>query len=241
MSDEAAVAVSVAEHCHAINALVDKLEHAERKVDEYQRAIGQHIAAVKEARPDDWQKVIEVECKLKRSRAYELLAIADGRKTVEQVRAEVAKRVRKHDERKREARPLANGQEATTAIVKVEQANDPAASAEAMKAELAVFDAAAEVPADAAPQTNTNGKALSRNQRRENAAAEGRRLASQLADQLERGTAHALHKFLQDDIGCSVSVLAHTLGRKLGIDQEGDDDAGRDLGLHAAFGAASRR
>jgi hypothetical protein len=129
MSDEAAVAVSVAEHCHAINALVDKLEHAERKVDEYQRAIGQHIAAVKEARPDDWQKVIEVECKLKRSRAYELLAIADGRKTVEQVRAEVAKRVRKHDERKREARPLANGQEATTAIVKVEQANDPAASA----------------------------------------------------------------------------------------------------------------
>ena len=58
MSDEAAVAVSVAEHCHAINALVDKLEHAERKVDEYQRAIGQHIAAVKEARPDDWQKVI---------------------------------------------------------------------------------------------------------------------------------------------------------------------------------------
>src|SRR6516164_3640189 len=35
-----------------------------------------------------------------------------------------------------------------------------------MKAELAVFDAAAEVPADAAPQTNTNGKALSRNQRR---------------------------------------------------------------------------
>ena len=123
MSDEAAVAVSVAEHCHAINALVDKLEHAERKVDEYQRAIGQHIAAVKEARPDDWQKVIEVECKLKRSRAYELLAIADGRKTVEQVRAEAAKRVRKHDERKRETRPLANGRDAVTALVKVEPAN----------------------------------------------------------------------------------------------------------------------
>src|SRR5215472_16436241 len=110
-----------------------------------------------------------------------------------------------------------------------------------MKAELAVFDAAAEVPADAAPQTNTNGKAFSRNQRRENAAAEGRRIASQLAAQLERGTAHALHKLLQDDFGRSVSVVAHTVGLKLGMDHESDDDAGRDLGSHAACGAASRR
>src|SRR5262249_56856518 len=39
-------------------------------------------------------------------------------------------------------------------------------------------DAPVDDPADAAPQTNTNGKALSRNQRRENAAPEGRRLAS---------------------------------------------------------------
>jgi len=94
----------------------------------------------------------------------------------------------------------------------------------ALEAMKAVPDAPVDDPADAAPQTNTNGKALSRNQRRENAAAEGRRLASQLADQLERGTAHALHKFLEDDIGCSVFVLAHTLGRKLGINQEDDDD-----------------
>src|SRR5262249_13337445 len=37
-----ALSTSVAEHCHAINALVTKLDHAERKVDEYQRTIGQH-------------------------------------------------------------------------------------------------------------------------------------------------------------------------------------------------------
>jgi len=52
----ARVPSAVAQHCRAINALVTKLEHAARKVDEYQRAIGQHIAAVKEARPDDWQR-----------------------------------------------------------------------------------------------------------------------------------------------------------------------------------------
>jgi hypothetical protein len=51
----------------AINALVTKLEHAERKVDEYQRTIGQHIAAIKKARPDDWQEVVEAKCKLERA------------------------------------------------------------------------------------------------------------------------------------------------------------------------------
>src|SRR5262249_44265538 len=81
-----ALSTSVAEHCHAINALVTKLEHAERKVDEYQRTIGQHIAAIKKARPDDWQQVIEAECKIKKSRAYELLRIGDGHKTVEETR-----------------------------------------------------------------------------------------------------------------------------------------------------------
>ena len=81
-----ALSTNVTQRCHAINALVTKLEHAERKVDEYQRAIGQHIAAVKTARPDDWQKVVKTECKLGRSRAYELLAIADGTKTAAEVR-----------------------------------------------------------------------------------------------------------------------------------------------------------
>ena len=118
MSDKA-LSTSVAEHCHAINALVTKLDHAERKVDEYQRAIGQHIAAIKEARPDDWEDIVKAECKLGRSRAYELLAIADGRKTVEQTRAEKAESVRRL-----RARPLRSGRKATTALVKVEQAND---------------------------------------------------------------------------------------------------------------------
>jgi len=102
-------------HCRTINALITKLEHAERKVDEYQRAIGQHIAAIKEMRPGDWQQVIEAECKIKKSRAYELLRIGDGTKTVEETRAKTTERSRRH-----RAIPLRNGKKTSTTLVKVE-------------------------------------------------------------------------------------------------------------------------
>src|SRR5260370_32431816 len=85
-----ALSISVGEHCRRINALADKLANAERKIEEYQRSIGQHIAAIKAVRPNDWEKIVKAKCKLGRSRAYELLAIADGTKTVKQTRAEKA-------------------------------------------------------------------------------------------------------------------------------------------------------
>jgi len=47
----------VQERIKAINALVDKLAKAEAKVEQYQIAIGQHIAAIKAARPDDWLEI----------------------------------------------------------------------------------------------------------------------------------------------------------------------------------------
>jgi hypothetical protein len=108
---------AVAEHCRRIKALSAKLEHAENKVEQYQVAIGQHIAAVKEAEPKDWQVTIEAQCGLKKSRAYELLAIADGRKTVEGVRADTAKRVMKHAK----SFPLANGNTDTASTDDVEE------------------------------------------------------------------------------------------------------------------------
>jgi hypothetical protein len=88
--------ISVAEHCRQINALATKLEHAENKVEQYQVSIGQHIAAIKKAQPDDWQEVIKAQCNLGRSRAYELLAIASGTKTVKQTRAQTNIRKIKH-------------------------------------------------------------------------------------------------------------------------------------------------
>jgi len=121
-----ALSISVGEHCRRINALADKLANAERKVEEYQRSIGQHIASIKAVRPNDWEKIVKVNCKLGRSRAYELLAIADGTKTVKQTRAEKAGSVR----RLRARRPLRSGQ-TTTAPVEVEQANDDDAPTDA--------------------------------------------------------------------------------------------------------------
>jgi hypothetical protein len=91
-----ALSANVTQHCRAINALSSKLEHAARKVEEYQTAIGQHIAAIKKARPDDWEDIVKAECNLGRTRAYELMAIASGTKTVKQTRAQTNIRKIKH-------------------------------------------------------------------------------------------------------------------------------------------------
>jgi predicted RNase H-like nuclease (RuvC/YqgF family) len=78
-----------------------KLDKAAEKIEQYQIAIGQHITAIKAARPDDWLQIVETECGLGRSRAFELMAIADGRKTAAQTRA--ANTERKRKERSRES------------------------------------------------------------------------------------------------------------------------------------------
>jgi hypothetical protein len=90
------LSANVTQHCRAINALNTKLEHAARKVEEYQTAIGQHIAAIKKARPDDWKDIVKTECKVGRARAYEFMAISGGTKTVEQTRAQTNIRKIKH-------------------------------------------------------------------------------------------------------------------------------------------------
>ena len=90
------LSANVTQHCRAINALNTKLEHAARKVEEYETAIGQHIAAIKKARPDDWKDIVKTECNVGRARAYELMAIARGTKTVEQTRAQTNIRKIKH-------------------------------------------------------------------------------------------------------------------------------------------------
>jgi hypothetical protein len=83
-------------HIQSINALIERLRRAEIKVEQYQVSIGRHIAAIKTARPDDWEDVVKTECNLSRSRAYELMAIADGSKTIEQTRDQANARKIKH-------------------------------------------------------------------------------------------------------------------------------------------------
>jgi len=71
--------LSLQHHIKAIKALLPKFERAERDFDNYGRTIAAHIAAIKKECPKGWEDVIKEECKIGRSRAYELLAIADGR------------------------------------------------------------------------------------------------------------------------------------------------------------------
>jgi hypothetical protein len=101
------LSTSVVDHCKAIKALIPKLAHAERKVDEYHRTIGKHIAAIKKEHPNDWLKVVKVECDLGRRSAYNYLAIIEGTATVEEQRANNRERVARH-------RALRNAQNPST-------------------------------------------------------------------------------------------------------------------------------
>ena len=81
---------------YEINGLTDQLKHANPKAEECQIAIGQHLNTIKAARPDDWEDIVKAECNLGRTRAYELMAISGGTKTVEQTRAQTNIRKIKH-------------------------------------------------------------------------------------------------------------------------------------------------
>ena len=91
-----ALSSDVARACREINGLTDQLKHANRKAEECQIAIGQHLNTIKAARPDDWEDIVKAECNVGRARAYELMAIARGTKTVEQTRAQTNIRKIKH-------------------------------------------------------------------------------------------------------------------------------------------------
>jgi hypothetical protein len=95
------------QRCKAINDLALKHAKGEVKQEQYLIAIGKHIAAIKEEYPDKWETIVEERCSIKRSRAYELMAIANGTMTVEQLRLKKAESMR----RARSARPQRGGQD----------------------------------------------------------------------------------------------------------------------------------
>jgi multidrug efflux pump subunit AcrB len=104
-------------HVKSINALVVKLENAERKTDEYARSIGQHIVAIKTARPDDWEAVVKEQCNLGRRSAYNYMEIADGKKTVKQRRTANREAAARHRASAlRNAQPSADAEAATTEV-----------------------------------------------------------------------------------------------------------------------------
>jgi hypothetical protein len=92
-STAATVTTSVAAHVEAINILIPRLRQITGELEE---EIGRHILAIKAAEPNDWEGIVRTQCGISRSRAYELMAIADGVKTTEQTRHETNARKIRH-------------------------------------------------------------------------------------------------------------------------------------------------
>lgn len=91
-----------------IVVLIEKGDAAKEKADQYYIAAGIHLKDMKARKPGGttWVEYVNEKCGLGKSRAYELMAIADGRTTVGETRAAKAKSVKKSRSRKR---PLRSG------------------------------------------------------------------------------------------------------------------------------------
>jgi len=87
-------------------------DRAGKKAEDHYKAAGIHLKALRDGSPSKaaWEKLIKSKCGIGTSRAYDLIAIADGKKTVADVRLGTAKRMRRLAEKKRQSCPSADGQ-----------------------------------------------------------------------------------------------------------------------------------
>jgi hypothetical protein len=118
----------------------DKSDQYSDKSEQHAISAGQCLKTLKAEHADtwaEWETLLKTKIGISTGRASELMQVADGRKTVEKLRADKAESVRQV-----RARASSLRSEETTALVKAEQApaDDPAASAENMKAQFAALD-----------------------------------------------------------------------------------------------------
>src|SRR5262245_57148740 len=96
----------------AIKACIAKGDKASEKAEQFYIAAGQHLRTLKAAHVEDggswaeWEELLKERVGIGKSRASELMQIADGRKTADDVRAITAKRTRKSRKRS----PLRSGE-----------------------------------------------------------------------------------------------------------------------------------
>src|SRR5579863_6826776 len=85
-----------------IRTLIGKGDHATDKAEQYYISAGRHLKTLKERDPETWLEIAKEQIKIGRSRAYELIAIGEGQRSVEQTRHITDLRTRKS--RKNKAR-----------------------------------------------------------------------------------------------------------------------------------------
>jgi hypothetical protein len=123
-----------------IKAHIAKGDKAKEKADQHYIAAGQHLKTLKARHAGtwtEWEALLKEKIGIGKSRASELMQIADGTKTAAEVAAATTERSQRH----RALSPLRNG----------ENADDPETSAETMKAEFAASDGKAAAPSKAEP------------------------------------------------------------------------------------------
>jgi hypothetical protein len=93
----------------AVRAHIAKGDKAKDKAEQHYIAAGQYLAALKREHTGtwaEWESLVKERAGIGKSRASELMAIADGTKTVEQVRADANRRKIEH----RKIPPFRNGE-----------------------------------------------------------------------------------------------------------------------------------
>ena len=84
---------------NTIRAHIAKGDHASKKAEQHYIAAGQHLATLKASHAGtwkEWETLLKAKLDISTGRASELMQIADGRKTVEQVRADTNRRKIEH-------------------------------------------------------------------------------------------------------------------------------------------------
>jgi len=146
--DQAALIGKIKAHIDKGDKAKAQAEHAAGKAEQHYIAAGQHLKQLKaehEGSFAEWEELLKDKIGIGKSRASELMQIADGTKTVEQVRADTNQRKIEH----RKVSPFRNG----------ENADDPETSAETIKAEFAaVDDADGSAPSPLLPPTAASEK-----------------------------------------------------------------------------------
>jgi len=72
-----------------VKVLVEKGDKAAEKAEQFYKAAGIHIKEIK-GQSEDWEAIVREKCGIGRTRAFELMGIADGTTTVEEVRLRAA-------------------------------------------------------------------------------------------------------------------------------------------------------
>jgi hypothetical protein len=115
---------SEAQLVHAIKECIAKGDKAKQRAEDFYITAGEHLKTLKTQHDaaggswGEWEALVRDKVGIGKSRASELMMIADGTKTVEGIRAVTAERTRKS----RESSPLRSGE--TRALAVVEQSYD---------------------------------------------------------------------------------------------------------------------